>query len=31
MTPTAFARDQAFTGLFATLGFLATFTISHLP
>jgi ZIP family zinc transporter len=31
MIPTAFARDQAFTGLFATLGFLAAFTISHLP
>ncbi len=31
MIPTAFARDQAFTGLFATLGFLTAFTISHLP
>jgi len=31
MIPAAFARDQAFTGLFATLGFLAAFTISHLP
>ena len=31
MIPTAFARDRAFTGLFATLGFLTAFTISHLP
>lgn len=31
MIPAAFARDQAFTGLFATLGFLAAFTISNLP
>jgi ZIP family zinc transporter len=31
MIPAAFARDRAFTGLFATLGFLAAFTISHLP
>lgn len=30
MIPTAFARDRALTGLFATLGFLAAFTISHL-
>lgn len=31
MIPDAFARDHALTGLFATLGFLSAFTISHLP
>lgn len=30
MIPTAFGRDRAATGLFATLGFLAAFTLSHL-
>jgi ZIP family zinc transporter len=30
MIPTAFARDRAATGLFATLGFLAAFVLSHL-
>lgn len=30
MIPTAFARDRTATGLFATLGFLAAFTLSHL-
>ena len=30
MIPDAFARDRALTGLFATMGFLAAFTISHL-
>lgn len=30
MIPTAFQKDRALTGLLATLGFLASFTISHL-
>ena len=30
MIPTAFQRDRALTGLLATLGFLVSFTISHL-
>lgn len=30
MIPTAFSRDHAWTGLLATLGFLAAFVLSHL-
>jgi ZIP family zinc transporter len=30
MIPEAFAEDRVLTGLWATLGFLASFTLSHL-